>query len=200
MNIIIKRERREGKNMSFDLKEASEKVSGPVYQRPGISENVKISKAYLDKTLTNQVSYLQLETVGANGEIGKSSRMFLSTDKKEGKKSSAWAVTARNLTDLIMATHNVSEEEAQDMIKVDNTEQLVTKVSAILVGRVFRAKFKGVETAKGALIAELAGVESMKVDASETKLRYDANRDVVKFQGQRPMEAVPQAGNSDLPF
>lgn len=186
--------------MSFDLKEASEKVSGPVYQRPGISENVKISKAYLDKTLTNQVSYLQLETVGADNEIGKSSRMFLSTDRKEGKKSSAWAVTARNLTDLIMATHNVSEEEAQNMIKVDNMDQLVTKVSAILVGRPFRAKFKGVETAKGALIAELAGVESMKVPANETRLRYDVNRDVVKFQGQRPMEAIPQAGDSDLPF
>lgn len=200
MNITIKKERREGKNMSFDLKEASEKVSGPVYQRPGISENVKISKAYLDKTLTNQVSYLQLETVGADNEIGKSSRMFLSTDRKEGKKSSAWAVTARNLTDLIMATHNVSEEEAQNMIKVDNMDQLVTKVSAILVGRPFRAKFKGVETAKGALIAELAGVESMKVPANETRLRYDVNRDVVKFQGQRPMEAIPQAGDSDLPF
>lgn len=199
MNIIIKRERREGKNM-FDLKEKSEKNTGPIYQRPGVSENVKISKVSIEKTLTNQVPYLQLETVGSGGEVGKSSRMFLSTDKKEGKKSSAWAVTARNLTDLITSTHNVSEDDASAMIKVDTTDQLLAKVSAILVGRPFRAKFKGTETARGAVIAELAGVESMNVPASETRLRYDATRDITRYQGPAMAPVANVANVDDLPF
>lgn len=184
----------------FDLNNATEKSTGPIYQRPGISDNVKVSKVSTDKTLTNKVPYLQLDTIGENGEVGKSTRMFLSTEKKEGKKTSAWAVTARNLVDLISVTHNVSEDEAKAMIKVESIEALVLKLSAILVGRPFRAKFKGTQTAKGAIIAELAGVESMNVSREETRLRFDEVRDIEKYQGPAPTSAPVAGVESDLPF
>lgn len=187
---------------NFNLNAASEKVerTGPTYQRPGISEGVRISKVSLEKTPTNQVDYLQLETVGANGEVGKSNRMFLSTDIKEGKKMAAWAVTARNLTDILMVTHNVDEATAKAMINVGSKQELVSKLSSLVIGRPFRAKFKGVETAKGAIIAELAGVESMNVSTENTRLRYSADRDITKYQGTTQAIVTSKRDNDDLPF
>lgn len=188
---------------NFNLNDASEKMemkTGPTYQRPGIAEGVRISKVTLEKTSTNQVDYLQLETIGLNGEVGKSNRMFLSTDVKEGKKMAAWAVTARNLTDILMVTHNVDEATAKSMINVGSKQELASKLSSLVIGRPFRAKFKGVETAKGAIIAELAGVESMNVSTENTRLRYNADRDVTKYQGTTQAIITSKRDNDDLPF
>lgn len=186
--------------MNFDLNAASEKSvpTGPQYQRPGIADNTRISKVSVEKTSVQQIDYLQLETTGPNGEVGKSGKMFLSTDTKPGKKTSAWSVTARNLTDLIMATHNVDEDAAKSMIKVNSVDELVRVVSSLLVGRPFRAKFKGTQNEKGTVYAELSGVESMSVTPENTRLRFDASRDIIKYQ---PVAVATETKTTDdLPF
>lgn len=191
--------------MDFNLNAASEKSTGPVYQRPGIEENVRISKVSIEETSLNKVKYLQLETTNSRGEIGKSTRMFLGTEVKAGKKCSGWSISARNLVDLLMVTHNVDEDTAKGMINIEGgTEQdklnkLVNKVSALLVGKPFRAKFRGEETRSGAIIAEIGAVESMNVSLENTRLKYDATRDIKKYEGTAQV-AAPQADTADLPF
>jgi hypothetical protein len=123
--------------------------------------------------------------------------MFLSTTVGEGKQTSAWAITARNLVDLIVATHGVSEAEAKGMIKVENEQQLINKVSALLVGKPFRAKFKGEEGAKGGVFASLALVESMKV--SPTTLKFNPEKDIKKYTGPAVTTSAP-AVDANLPF
>lgn len=186
------------KNM-YDLNAASEKLVSN-YQEPGIFDNVKISDIKLGETSVNKVSYIELHTVGDKGALGKSNKMFLSTDVKEGKKMSAWSITARNLVDLISITNNTSEEEAKGAIKgVESKEQLVSKLSAILVGKPFRAKFKGEISEKGLTFATLDSIESMSTPKEQSRLRFNPDRDIKKHVNANP---APQQGAvaSDLPF
>ena len=191
--------------MSFNLNDAPDKSQnvGPQYQKPGISENTVVTEAVLLSTSANQVPYMELRTTGPNGELGKSNKMFLSTDVKEGKKMSAWAVTSRNIVDLIVATHNVDEPTAKNMLTASTKEEVVTKVSTILVGRPFRAKFKGKETVDGKIYASLDSAESMKVPSGESKLKFDAYRDITKeapFTAAKEVMNQPANTGSDLPF
>ncbi len=190
----------------FNLSEAGEKQQGTQYQKVGVYPDVKVTEVVLEKSTVKQVPYLKLITSGANGEVGQSNKMFLSTTVGEGKKTSAWAITARNLVDLIMATHNVDEDTAKGMIVVENENQLLAKVSALLVGRPFRAKFKGEEGSKGngTIFATLAQVESMKVPSAESRLSFDPTRDIKKYEGPilgSPADAPKKEVDQDaLPF
>lgn len=183
----------------FDLNAASEKLVSN-YQEPGIFENVKISDIKIGETNLNKVTYMELHTVGEKGALGKSNKMFLSTDVKPGKKMSAWSITARNIVDLITVTNNISEEEAKGSIKgIDNKEQLVAKLSAILVGKPFRAKFKGEVSEKGLTFATLDSVESMSIAKDQSKLRFNPDRDIKKAVAVPAQGNAPQA-SADLPF
>lgn len=190
--------------MGFNLKEAGEKNTS-TYQRPGIYDNVSVTEVLLEKSSKKQVPYLKLVTKGPNGETGYSTKMFLSTTVGEGKKASAWSITARNLVDLITATHNINDDEAKTKIAdIPTEEALVAKVSALLVGKPFRAKFKGEEgsNGNGTIFASLAQVESMQVQP--TNLRYSADRDIKKYDGpvqtEAAMATTSNSGTSDLPF
>lgn len=181
----------------FDLNDASEKLATS-YQKPGIT-NIKITGVVLEESSKAKVPFITLTTESENGDLGKSGRMFLSTDIKEGKKSSGWAVTARNLVDLIMAGTNKTEDEAKALIKVDTKEQLVTKLSAILVGAKMRAKFKGETSDRGTIFATIAQVESLAVPADQTSLRYDPVRDI-KSSTTTSFQTVTEDTTKDLPF
>ena len=136
----------------FDLNEASEKSSTD-YQKPGIT-NVTFTGVVLEKTKTNQVPFIKLLTKSDSGEVGNSSQMFLSTEKKAGKTMAAWNVTARNLVDILKSAHNVDDATAKSMITdIPTQEALVTKLSALLVGKKVRAKFKGETSEKGNIFA-----------------------------------------------
>ena len=183
--------------MNFDLNAASEKLvsTGKTYQKPGIYDNVVI------ESISNGVSnkgnkFITMNTVGANGELGRTPNMYL-TD-------AAWPMTARNLTDLIVATHNVSDDEAKAMIKVENETQLAAKLSAILVGRKFRAKFKGEQSSSGTIFAQLGGSETMQVPTAETKLYFNEAKDVKLYEGtlqpRSSTAGVAETKTSDLPF
>jgi len=166
----------------FNLNEASAANTGSTYQQPGIHENVMISEVVLEKTTKNDVPYMKFITKGPNGEIGNSPKMFLSTEVKEGKKTSGWGVTARNLVDWIKATYNVDEDTAKSKItNVNSHEQLVQVVSALLVGKPARVKFKGVTSSKGSIFAEVGQVESLRVNP--TAMRYDPSRDIKAYDG-----------------
>lgn len=191
--------------MGFNLSDAAEQKQGSSvnYQKPGIYDNVTVTKVNLGAASTGS-KYLQFETVGANGEVGKSPQMYLNTTAPEGKPT-AWSITASNLRGYIMATHNVTREEADTMLQnVPNEEAVQTKVSALLVGRKFRAKFKGVQTSRGYTIAELAGSESMQVPKEATTLKYDETRDFVPYKGTTqtvtPVMETSTTTSDDLPF
>lgn len=192
--------------MSFDLKDAAPESKQSQYQRPGIYDNIKVTEVTLGAASTGS-KYIQFATIGADGSVGKSPQMYLNGagEPVNPEKPTAWSITARNLKTYLASTHNVTLEEAAGMISgVASPEQLQTKVPALLVGKLFRGKFSGVQTSKGAIIAELSGSESMRVPSDETKLKYDAVRDTKLYKGtpQTGVEAVmqPTSGNDDLPF
>jgi hypothetical protein len=189
----------------FDLNQASEGNVQVNYQTVGIHDNIVISEVVLEQTSANKVDYMRLKTQGADGAQGTSVKMFLGTEVKEGKKTSGWGVTARNLVDLIKSTHNVDEATAKGMVpKVNSKEELVDRIAALLVGKPFRAKYKGRTTEKGTVIAELAQVESMRV--SPSRMTFNAIRDVAPFSGtsynsnNTTSEVVDTTANDGLPF
>ncbi len=173
----------------FDLNQASEgrENTGINYQTPGIFDNVRVSEVVLEKTIKNSVPYMRLITDSPEGTTGTSAKMFLSTDVKTNpdgspKKTSGWGVTARNLVDLLKATHNVDEETAKGLISgITTPDALVKKVSALLVGKPFRAKFGGETSSKGYIFAVIRQVESMKVEP--TKMKFNKEWDVKPYTG-----------------
>lgn len=190
--------------MDFNLNDAPDKTqnTGPSYQKPGIADNTIVTEAVLLSTSTNTVPYMELRTQGPNGELGKSNKMFLSTDVKPGKKMSAWAVTSRNIVDLIVATHNVDEATAKGMLVAKSQEEVVQKVSSLLVGRPFRAKFKG-EDKDGKIWASLDSAESMKISKADSKMKFDEYRDIrkaVPFTANNEVVNQSATAGNDLPF
>lgn len=196
--------------MSFNLKNAPEKLqnTGKKYVQPGIYDNTTITEVVLLETSKNQVPYMELRTTGPNGEIGKSGKMFLNTKVGTNidgspKKMSAWEMTSRNILDLVQATHNNTEDQAKELFgEVSSNQQVVDKTAALLVGKVFRGKFKGETDPNGRIWPSLDKVESMKV--TPTQLRFDITRDVKAYQGapqnNNAEPIVPVNGNEDLPF
>lgn len=188
------------------------------YQKPGIYDNVVISGVTLGKSSLRNIPYLELQTVGPNGELGKSNRMWLSTTigkNMDGtdKKTSGWGVTARNLIMILEATHNITREEAKAIQLVPENEtnlekqhaMLVNKVSTLLIGRPFRAKFKGEQSkprpdgTPGLVFATLDLVESMNVPKDQSTLRFDTNRDIKLYEGLDNVTTDPQPVNTN-PF
>lgn len=180
----------------FNLNAASEKTT-PKYQEPGISV-VEFTEVLLEATKTNNVPFIRLVTKNQDGAIGQSSQMFLSTDVKPGKKMAAWNVTARNIVDILVNAHDCDEATAKAMIAVENEKQLVTKLSALLVGRKVRAKFKGETSQKGNVFAILAQTESISVPADKSSLKFDPIRDIKPFAGVPQTESAETT--QDLPF
>lgn len=184
------------------------------YQKVGIYDNVRVSDVVLGKSSLNKIPYIELQTVGANGEKGKSSKMWLSTEVKPDKTMSGWDMTARNLRELIMATHNITDAEARKIELIPNDlpdgtpdevvhNLIINKVAGLLVGRPFRAKFKGEEAKpregneKGLIFATMDLVESMNVPMTNTKLKFSESKDI-KYYVAPP--TVSSTGDTDAPF
>lgn len=219
------------KNMNnFDLNAAPEStnnngnVDKKIYQKPGICDNTVVTGVVLGASSLNKVPYLELQTVGPNGELGKSNRMWLSTDIGKNidgslKKTSGWGVTARNIIMILEATHNITRDEAKAIQLVPENpvdengkakyakeqihNMLATKLSTLLVGRPFRAKFKGEQSkprpdgTPGLIFSTMDLVESMNVPKEQSFLRFDAARDI-KLYENAPVNAG--VANDDLPF
>lgn len=194
----------------FNLSDAPEGNTLPVtvYQKTGIFDNVVISEVVLEHSSKAGVPYMRVITQGVNGEIGSGPKMYFSTDVKEGKRTSGWGVTARSLTDWIMSTHNVDEVTAQDLMKeIPTIDAAIKKVSALLVGRKFRAKFKGETSQKGNIYAILAQTESMQVPLESSRLKYSADYDIKPYTGIT-QQVIPSGNdlmnstvnNDSLPF
>lgn len=176
--------------MEFNLNSAADNnTNEKQYQKIGIYDNVKIT-SITSAINSNGNKYIQMETVGENGEVGRTQQMYV-TEK-------AWPITARSLVNLSMAINNISEEEAKANANFSSLEQLSAKLSATLVGKPFRGKFKGEESSRGTIIAQLDsryGVESMQVPREQTKLRFNPDKDVRKYVQPQVVQA-----SSDMPF
>lgn len=191
--------------MEFSLNNVPETPTKPQvnYQKPGIVENLKVTEVVLLETGTNKVPYMEIRTESPDGAIGRSSKMFFSTDVKPGKKMSGWDVSARNIRDFITATHNVNSNTAKELFGTPNSkESIVNKVSALLVGRTFRGKFKGEQGANGSIYSSIGQVESMIVPKEESRLKYNPDTDIKKYVVYNPSEttADPNTNGEDLPF
>jgi len=114
--------------MNFNLKQEnsnSQQSTQPNkvrYQRPGIYDNVKITEILFGKSSVKQTPYIQLKTVNNLDEVGNSSRMYLSNTRAEGKQTTAWTITAKNLINLIISTNNISKQEAENIELVSPSE------------------------------------------------------------------------------
>lgn len=191
-----------GKEKGEPSKSANEKPRIE-WQTPGIWDNVRISEIKQGKSSIKGSPYIQLMTIGANNEVGTSSKMYLNMIPSEGKTRSAWDVTCDNIVELLMATHNISrsEAEAMDDLVPDNEpnvdkqrEILVLKLSTLLVDRPFRAKFKGEQTKENGIVyATLDRVETMNIPRVTTRLRFDPSKDIKMFN--QPVES-----GDGLPF
>lgn len=212
--------------MNFSLKNApesnfnknntnSETTPRVAYQKPGIEDNLVVQSVTLGFSSLNKVPFIQLNTVNTKGEIGKSNRMWLSTTKNKNldgseKSMTGFDITARNIVDLIVVTHNISRDEAKQIELVpegeSNTEKihqlLINKLSNLLVGRPFRGKFKGEQARRqdgtpGSVYATLDLVESMTVSKEESRLRFSQERDVKLLE---ETTTTTDSKNEDLPF
>lgn len=173
----------------------NENAKFATYQKPGIEDNVTVTKVSLGASSLNKVPYLELETTNSKGEIGKSTRMWLSTTKNKNfdgseKKLTGWDITARSIVDLITATHNITREEAKAIELVSSEEtnkeklhvSIQNKVSSLLIGKPFRAKFRGEQTMEnGPIWTYLDLVESMSVPKENSILYFNPQRDIEMF-------------------
>ena len=142
--------------------------------------------------------------LGRLGAVPKIAKTF-------GKKTAAWDITARNINDLICCTHNISRDEAKaiELVSSNETNQekqismLVDKLSSLLVGRPFRAKFKGEQTKEGGTVfSTLDRVESMNVPSVATGLKFNLDKDIKMFLSPDKVNSSigTAVKNDDLPF
>lgn len=200
--------------MSFSLNDAEDnKVSKPrdpntSYNAPGIYDNVVITDIKVDTT-PGRNHYIVPLTKSPEG-LGRSRKMYLNTDVKEGKTTSAWKITARQIVEIIKASNNWDDTQAKnslgnlnlaaDGVNI-NAEELAAKLSAVIVGKPFRAVFHGEQrtNAEGVtrVYTEMMYVESMNVPKAESKLKFDPTIHV-KTVSVNTTPATATTG--DLPF
>lgn len=161
------------------------------YQKPGIYDNVRVTEVILGKSTIKGSPFIQLKTVGQNGEVGRSTSMYLNTTIGEGKKMAAWDMTKKNIADLILATNNISKQEIEtiELVPANTTESvekqyemLAQKVSSLIVGKPFRAKFKGEQSQTGTIFATLDKAENMQVPKLASSLRFNEATDIKLFE------------------
>jgi hypothetical protein len=177
--------------MSFNLKqeEGSNKVE---YQKPGVYDNVVVTEVVLGKSSFKKTTYIELKTLGQNGEVGKSNKMYLSTVPSGTNTVAAWDITKRNIGDIVLATNNLTKQEVGEIELVpsnttaDIEEQynmLAKKVASLVVGKPFRAKFKGEQNKEGGIIfSTLDKVEHMNVPKAASGLRFNEQYDIKLFK------------------
>jgi hypothetical protein len=199
--------------MNFSLNDAEDnKVSKPrdpntSYNAPGIYDNVVITDIKVDTT-PGRNHYIVPLTKSPEG-LGRSRKMYLNTDVKEGKTTSAWKITARQIVEIIKATNNMDDAQAKNSLgnltlSADgvniNAEELAAKLSAVIVGKPFRAVFHGEQrtNAEGItrVYTEMMYVESMTVAKEQSKLKFDPAIHIKNVN----VNATTATQAGDLPF
>ncbi len=167
------------------------------YQQPGVSEKVTITGVVLTKNEQYNTSAITLGTINEDEQVGNSKRLSLKTEVSEGSQMSAWDVSAKYLINVIQSVTGKSVDESKEVLNAKSVEELVTKLSAELVGKTGRGLFSRREyNAEGKYAVELYRMESV----GGTYLKYDpANKYLnVPFAGGT---TTGDAGKkSDLPF
>ncbi len=168
-----------------------------MYQGAGVSERVTITEVVLNENATFNSKSITLNTINEHEQVGKSKRLSLSTEIREGKKTSGWVMTVKNLINFITSTTGMSTDEAKAVLNAGSAQELVTKLSTALVGKSARGVFGKREYAPGKFAIELYHMEPL----GGTFLKYDP-MDTYLNTHLNSTEAAPSEPKkkSDLPF
>lgn len=170
----------------FDASDV-EVSSGSKYQEAGVSEKVTITEVVLIEN--NGVNSIQLKTINELNKEGQSKRLSLKTEVTPGKSMSAWKVSARYLLNVIISATGCSVETAQEVLKADSINDLVSKLTKTLVGKTVRGLFTSREYQTGKFAIELYITEPV----GGTRLVWDPKND--KYNSFLPVVKL-----DDMPF
>lgn len=139
--------------------------NGSKYQSAGISEKVKITEIILNDGASPNID---MKTINENKEVGQSKRLFLNTEVKPGKQTSAFKVSAKYLINVLMSTGKTLEE-AQNVLEAKTLPELIKNLNTHLIGKEFRGLFSKKEYQPGKFYTELYATEKV----GGTKLVWD---------------------------
>lgn len=176
--------------------------SGVQYGRPGIHELNFVSMTH--KIAGTGAPYMDCEAKNPEGETI-TRQYYLNHNIAEGKSKSALDITSDSLKKLAIA---LGKEKEYDAVEATSTEDFVTKMSAIFVGKWFRNKVKGKEIEKRDgnrfIKAEMSDAfEPITVPVASSRLKFNKDYDIkylpAKEENTSNSEA-PMMANDDLPF
>lgn len=138
------------------------------YQNAGTSEKVMITSIELAE-MANGKRVIEMKTINENNQEGRSKRLYLDTNVAEGRKISAWEVSAKYLINLIMSSTGKSISEAKSVLNADSETDLVNKLNDTILSKPFRALFSSREYQPGKYFIELYSTEPL----GGTRLVFD---------------------------
>ncbi len=163
------------------------------YQGKGIAEKCQVTEVVLNYNEQYNSYSLSLKTVNENGQEGKSKRMSLKTDISEGKKVSAWTVTAKSLIGILMSIGN-SRDQADNILEASDEKDLANRLSKALIGKTFRALFSSKEYEPGKFAIELYSTEPV----GGTRLFWSDENPYYNIKLEKADNVAPGPGG--LPF
>lgn len=167
---------------------------GSKYQPAGVSEKVTISEVDLVTNEQYNTQTIVMKTMNEDGQEGKSKKLSLKTTISEGKKVSAWTMSARYLMNLLMSV-GYSDPEARAILTVDTPQNLVKNLTSSLVGKEFKGLFSSREYEPGKAAIELYTTEKV----GGNKLVWDPTN--VNHNSKLPTAtSTTVASSSGLPF
>ncbi len=126
---------------NISLPEEKEGSKFPTKLKAG-NHKVKVSKV---EKVTNPTAGTPALEITVEDELGAvcTHRFQLNPVPKEAGKESAWSITAKSLIYLIIATNNVDEAGAKAKMVGLSHDNIDTKISSLLIGKLFGINLKG---------------------------------------------------------
>ena len=170
--------------------------------KPGISI-VKVTAITNGLSTQKQTPYLEF-TVEDNHGAELKQQYYLSTVVNPGKQKSAWDISKNAILALVAASNNLDEATAKTkMPNAKSAEELAQKLAMLVIGKEFRLKINGEEkiSQKGTkYVASSFGngvfCESKAIAEADSKLFFNADKNVKKLAIEPATDNAPQAGFS----
>jgi hypothetical protein len=183
----------------FDASDIEVKKVGN-YQQPGVEKDVKITDVVI-QDVPNGSPCIQLHTINSKGQKSVSRKLYLNTEVKEGKQTSAWKVSAKFLKGILMS-FGYTVEQQNACLKADTLVNLVAQLKKSMVcNKSIEALFSSKEYIKqDGTIGRVTELYSTAPFGSNI-LVWDENN---KYYNEK-VNVVPKvepngAEGSDLPF
>jgi hypothetical protein len=124
--------------LSFDGAEISK---GSLYLGTGI-HTVKVKEVTKGESALKKTPYVEIVVEDSTGATC-SQQYYLTTEVKDGGKTSAWNISKSAILTLVMAATGFDEETAKSKLVGMNTTNIDTNLSTLLVGKLFAIKLNG---------------------------------------------------------